>query len=51
MRNEKLGKVTDFGDPNLNIERAALEKPQEGGGGLLNPPPIRVKQYDFSTWK
>ena len=25
-RNEKLGKVTDFGDPDLNIEQAALDK-------------------------
>ena len=24
--NEKLGKVTDFGDPNFNAERASLDK-------------------------
>ena len=35
MGNEKLRKVTDIGDPNLNIEWASLEKPL--AGGLLEP--------------
>ena len=30
MRNEKLRKVIDFGDPNLNIESTALVKPIGG---------------------
>ena len=27
MDNEKLGKITDFGDPNLDIEWVELENP------------------------
>ena len=40
-RNEMLGEVTDLGNPNLNIERAALENSPGGwewGGGFLSPP-------------
>ena len=36
MRNVKLGKVTEFDDPNLNIEWAALEKSL---GASEAPPP------------
>ena len=37
MHNEKLAKVTDFGDPNLNIEWSVLDS--LSGGGASDPPP------------
>ena len=47
---KKLGKVTDLGNPNLNIERVAVEKPQEWGGGAseAHPPPrigLKISVY------
>ena len=36
MRNKELGKLTDFGDPHLNIEITVLENPL---GELWSPPP------------
>ena len=39
MRNEKLGKVGKFRDPNTSIEWAVLENLR--GGGFFTPPPPR----------
>ena len=41
-RNEKLVKVTDFGDPTLNIEWDILEKPLGEGGGAEAASPPRI---------
>ena len=43
MRNEKVGKITDFGDPNCRTEWAVLKNLLGGGeGGFLNPFPLRI---------
>ena len=47
--NEKLGKVTDFGD-NLNIEKAALDKSPAGVVGFGSPLTPRIGLRPKTTW-